>query len=133
MTEDQIPEKLERLRAFLTGKGLRGRGEFEAGSLAYSGGTVGIRVVPDRIQPYLVLVDEIGVPIDDYDIPLLKDLLTGSKSDDSLMLVDEIYLLEQNWQKIVESFQQPKRNDTLEFLTHRREERVRARWPSLFR
>jgi hypothetical protein len=108
-TEPAWPEPVAGFEEFLKGAGLtclRRETDSESGGklLQYGSAIVGVRLIFDRCA-WLVEVAGVGSRPDEwYDAAVLRDLLAGGQSADTLPLAQQIEFVGANWRAIVRAF-----------------------------
>jgi hypothetical protein len=129
-TEPAWPASITAFEEFLKGAGLkclRRETDLESGGklLQYGSAIVGVRLIFDG-RAWLVEMAGVGSRLDEwYDAAVLRDLLAGGQSADTLPLAQQIEFVGANWHAIVRAFDPIRRADAHMRLAFLRCERVK--------
>jgi hypothetical protein len=131
-TEPAWPEPVPAFEEFLKSAGLtclrRETGSESGGKLLqYASAIVGVRLVFDACAWVVEVAGVPPPPGEWYDTPLLRDLLAGGRSADTLPLAQQIDFVQVNWRAIVRAFDPIRRADAQMRLAFLRGERAKRR------
>lgn len=135
-TKDPPPEITE-LVTFLEEQGLtlvgkRGPDRKCFGNLCleYAHDDLIVQIVKDRSVWFTTVMDPIR-PYNGYDVALVRDLVQGTGSEDSLSFREQVKIIKSIWPSIRDAFSSVRRqatNDQLDKLAHERAKRIFPSW-----